>query len=77
MLCFKVGEVFLIPRILRSFLVLCQFGIILLLGSLGLSLKSVSGTWLQDLPAFTNDFSNLGEGEILAFEFFSDFYLKT
>jgi hypothetical protein len=73
MLCLEVGQVFLIHSILRRLLVLCQLSIILFLGSLGLSFKNVSGFWFKDLPALTDNLSNLGEGEILAFEFFSDF----
>jgi hypothetical protein len=73
MLRFEVGKVFLILHVLRGLFVLCQFGIVLLLCGLCLTLEEISGIGCQDLPALTHNLSDLRERKLLPLELFSDF----
>jgi len=73
MLRFEVGEVFLILHVLWGLFVLCQFGIVLLLCGLCLTLEEISGIGCQDLPTLTHNLRDFRERELLTLEFFSDF----
>jgi hypothetical protein len=66
MLRLEIFQIFLVSFVLRRFLVVSQFRIVLFLCSIGLSLACFPLFSRQDLPSFTDDLGDFSEGQFLA-----------
>lgn len=74
MLGSKFFQILLVCFVLCGLFIFSEPGIVFFFGTVGLTLACFTFVRRQDLPSFTNDLSDFGEGEILAFEKLSDFY---
>lgn len=64
----EFGQILLILGIFRGLLVFCKFGIVLFLGGGCLAFTSFPRVRGESLPSFPNEFSDLGEAELLTLE---------
>jgi len=69
----ELFQIFLVSFILRRFLVISQFCIVLFFCSVGLSFAGFPLFSRQDLPSFADDLGDFGEGKFLALQELSDF----
>lgn len=72
MLRLEVFQIFLVSFVLRRFLIISQFRVVLFFSGIGLSFAGFPLFCRQDLPSFTDDLGDLSEGQLLALQKLSD-----